>query len=84
MVSTEIIKNWGGQNGGGAENNLGGGAFAPPPPLAPPGAATACRFFLSLRIRENPFGHIKWLGIAGLSHVSVIMQKSTLLFVSSK
>ena len=30
MVSTEIIKNWGGQNGG-AENNLGG-AFAPPCP----------------------------------------------------
>ena len=34
MVSTEIIKNWGGQNGGGVENNLGGGAFAPP--LPPP------------------------------------------------
>ena len=37
MVSTEFIKNWGGQNGG-IENNLGG-AFAPPP-LPPPGAAT--------------------------------------------
>ena len=39
MVSTEIIKNFGGgaKWGGGAENNFGG-AFAPPspPPLAPP------------------------------------------------
>ena len=41
MVSTEIIKNWGGQNGG-AENNFGG-AFAPPCP--PPGAATAMKTF---------------------------------------
>ena len=38
MVSTEIIKNWGGGQNGGAENNLGGGHL---PPLAPPGAATA-------------------------------------------
>ena len=35
MVSTEIIKNWGGQNGG-AENNFGGGFCPPLPPLAPP------------------------------------------------
>ena len=34
MVSTEIIKNWGGGQNGGAENNLGGGH------LPPPGAAT--------------------------------------------
>ena len=33
MVSTEIIKKWGGGQNGGAENNFGG-AFAPP------GAAT--------------------------------------------
>ena len=40
MVSTEIIKNWGGQNGG-AENNFGG-AFAPPLfPLAPPLSLTS-------------------------------------------
>ena len=34
MVSTEIIKNWGGGAKWGPENNFGGGAFAPP------GAAT--------------------------------------------
>ena len=46
MVSTEIIKNWGGQNGE-AENNFGG-AFAPP--LAPPpGTATDSETFYGLK-----------------------------------
>ena len=41
MVSTEIIKNWGGQNGG--QKIIWGGGICPPPPLAPPpGAATVC------------------------------------------
>ena len=39
MVSTEIIKNWGGgQNGGGGQKIILGRHL---PPLAPPGAATA-------------------------------------------
>ena len=42
MVSTEIIKNWGGAKWG-AENNFWGGIC---PPLPPPGAATViCTMF---------------------------------------
>ena len=36
MVSTEIIKNWGGGQNGRAKNNLGDICPPSPPPLAPP------------------------------------------------
>ena len=75
MVSTEIIKNWGGQNGGGKKIIWGGGICPPlPPPLAPPLFISANNVNI-ISTDEDPSLRIESSAIINLRRVSTKLNK---------